>query len=169
MIIIGLGANLPSPAGPPERTLRAALAKLDSEGIRVISCSRFFASEPVPRSDQPLFVNAVAMLATHLTADAVLARLHAIEAAFGRTRRERNEARPLDLDLLDYNGERRAGAAGPLLPHPRLAERAFVLAPLAELAPEWRHPVSGRSAAELLASLTAEDRAGVHPLPLDQG
>jgi 2-amino-4-hydroxy-6-hydroxymethyldihydropteridine diphosphokinase len=160
VILIGLGANLTSPVGPPERTLRAALAEIESAGVRVLACSRFFRSEPVPPSDQPLFVNAVASLATELSPERFLARLHEIEAAFGRVRRERNEARTLDLDLLDYDGLIRGGDQALVLPHPRLDVRAFVLAPLADLAPEWRHPVSHRTAAELLAGLPEEARAG---------
>jgi 2-amino-4-hydroxy-6-hydroxymethyldihydropteridine diphosphokinase len=77
-------------------------------------------------------------------------------------RRERNEARPLDLDLLDYNGIVRSGA-GLLLPHPRLHERAFVLKPLVDVAPEWRHPVLVRAAAELLAALPENARQVVRP------
>jgi 2-amino-4-hydroxy-6-hydroxymethyldihydropteridine diphosphokinase len=87
----------------------------------------------------------------------LLARLHAIEASFGRARRVRNEARPLDLDLIDYDGTVRDGTdGGPVLPHPRAHERAFVLLPLADLAPGWRHPVSGARAAALLAALPAD-------------
>jgi 2-amino-4-hydroxy-6-hydroxymethyldihydropteridine diphosphokinase len=168
VILIGLGANLPSAAGPPESTLHAALAALESQDVHVVARSPFFESEPVPRSDQPLFVNAVAMLATRLSPERLLARLHDVEASFGRVRRERNEARPLDLDLLDYDGLIRVGDTGPVLPHPRLDQRAFVLAPLAVVAPTWRHPVSGRTAAELLATLPGPARAGTRPLKVNE-
>jgi 2-amino-4-hydroxy-6-hydroxymethyldihydropteridine diphosphokinase len=168
VILIGLGANLPSTVGSPEQTLIAALAALASDDVRVVARSRFYESEPVPRSDQPLFVNAVAMIATTLTPERLLARLHEIESSFGRVRRERNEARTLDLDLLDFDGVVRGDYSTPVLPHPRLERRAFVLAPLADIAPDWRHPLSGRSAADLLDALPAADRAGTRPFKVNE-
>jgi 2-amino-4-hydroxy-6-hydroxymethyldihydropteridine diphosphokinase len=164
VILIGLGANLPSSAGPPESTILAALAALESHDVHIVARSRLYVSEPVPPSDQPLFVNAVAIVTTTLTPERLLARLHEIEASFGRVRRERNEARTLDLDLLDFNALVRDSGVAPVLPHPRLDRRAFVLAPLADIAPEWHHPVSGRDAAELLAGLPDPDRAGARPM-----
>ena len=163
MILIGLGGNLPSDAGPPATTIETALTQFRLYGIIVVARSSFYESEPVPRSDQPWFVNAVVRVETALGPDDLLARLHAIEHAFGRVRHERNEARTLDLDLLDYDGVIREDG-GLILPHPRLHERAFVLKPLSEVAPDWRHPVSERSAAELLAELPEEARAAVQPL-----
>ena len=153
MILVGLGANLPHPQhGPPAATLRAALSQFPAENMTVTACSRFFESAPVPVSDQPWFVNAVARIETALDPTQVLAALHRIEAAFGRIRQERWEARILDLDLLDYGGQVRAGPPpAPEIPHPRLAGRAFVLLPLADIAPDWVHPVSQ----EPLATLTA--------------
>jgi 2-amino-4-hydroxy-6-hydroxymethyldihydropteridine diphosphokinase len=109
----------------------------------------------MPPSDQPRFINGVAEVATELAPAELLERLHRIEAAFGRVRLQSNEARVLDLDLLAYRGCISAPGASPILPHPRLAERAFVVLPLAELAPDWRHPVSGLSAAGLVGRLPA--------------
>jgi 2-amino-4-hydroxy-6-hydroxymethyldihydropteridine diphosphokinase len=108
----------------------------------------------VPRSDQPWFVNAVASLATGLTAPDLLAVLQAVEGQFGRVRGERNAARVLDLDLLDHRGQV-TETASLILPHPRLHQRRFVLLPLAEIAPSWRHPVSGLTAEQLLSRLAA--------------
>lgn len=161
MILIALGANLPSPVGPPAKTLRAALAELEKRGVRVLTCSRFFETSPVPASDQPDFVNAVAEVATDLPPDALLGLLHDVEAAYGRTRAETWEARTLDLDLLAYHetvtAENRVKSWGSLvLPHPRLHERHFVLVPLSEVAPAWLHPVWGKTAAALLAELPEE-------------
>ncbi len=157
MILIALGANLPTEAyGPPAAGLTAALALLaEEEGIRVLARSRWWRSAPVPPSDQPWFVNGAARLETTLSPEALLERLLGLERRFGRIRSERNAPRALDLDLLDYDGLvlKSGGPEGLVLPHPRLHERAFVLLPLAELAPAWRHPVSGASAAELLAAL----------------
>lgn len=163
MILIGLGGNLASAVGPPATTIDAALAQFQLYGIVVVARSHFYESEPVPRSDQPWFVNAVARVETALMPDDLLARLHAIEHSFGRVRRERNEARTLDLDLLDYDGLIHNDSTL-TLPHPRLHERAFVLKPLLELAPDWRHPASDMAAADLLAALPESVRAVVRPL-----
>jgi len=153
-VYIGLGANLPSPEyGTPRETIEAAIAALQAKGLAVVARSAFYESEPVPVSDQPWYLNAVVEVATDLSAREVLALLHSVENAFGRVRAIRNEARVLDLDLLDHRGIVRDGPDSPLLPHPRLADRAFVLMPLRDIAPQWRHPVNGRSLAELLESL----------------
>lgn len=151
MILIGLGANLPSRHGGPRETLEAALAALDRDGIRVVRRSPWYRSAPVPASDQPWFVNGVAQLESDLPPDALLARLHAVEAAFGRARSVPNAARAIDLDLLDHDG--RIAQAGPILPHPRLHERAFVLLPLRDLAPDWRHPVTGAGIEAMLRAV----------------
>lgn len=163
MILIALGANLEHPRfGSPRQTCEAALAYLEARGVRVRARSRWYRSAPVPPSDQPWFVNGVAALETDLEPGALLALLHQAEADFGRRRRVRNEARLLDLDLLAYGERVSAPGESPLLPHPRLSERAFVLLPLAELAPDWRHPVSGLSAAEMAAGL--DPGGAVEPL-----
>ena len=163
MILIALGANLDHPRfGPPKATLEAALEALQASGVGVQARSRWYRSAPVPPSDQPWFVNAVASLETGLSPAELLAKLHEIEAAFGRTRLGRNEARVLDLDLLAYHGRVSAPGESPILPHPRLAERAFVVLPLAELAPGWQHPVSGLSASQLASRLSSAET--VEPL-----
>ena len=155
MILIGIGGNLASPRfGSPLDTLAAALVALQAEGIRVITRSAWYRTEPVPRSDQPWFVNAVASLTTHLAARDLLAVLHAVEGQFGRVRSELNAPRVLDLDLLDYEGQV-TDTTSLVLPHPRLHQRRFVLLPLAEIAPSWRHPVSGLTAEQLLSRLAA--------------
>lgn len=153
MIFIGLGANLPSRAGSPRDTLTAALADLARAGVRIVARSGWYETAPVPVSDQPWFVNAVAAVETGLDPAALLALLHAIEADYGRERLAVNGARSLDLDLLAYDEQVNPGPDSPILPHPRLDRRAFVLHPLAELAPDWRHPASGRPIADLLAEL----------------
>jgi 2-amino-4-hydroxy-6-hydroxymethyldihydropteridine diphosphokinase len=160
-IFIAIGANLPHERyGSPRQTLEAALAELGRRGIRTVRLSPWYRTAPVPASDQPWFVNAVAEVASDLAADVVLAELHAVEAAFGRARTVPNAARPIDLDLLDYRGEIAAGGPGrAILPHPRMAGRAFVLRPLADLAPDWRHPVTGQSIGDLLAALPSDQTA----------
>jgi 2-amino-4-hydroxy-6-hydroxymethyldihydropteridine diphosphokinase len=129
---------------------------LEKRGVKIARCSRFFRSAPVPPSDQPWFVNAVAAVDTDLSAGDLLALLHDIEAELGRTRRQRWEARVIDLDLLDYRSIVTGDSppqGEPVLPHPRLAERAFVLLPLKDVAPDWRHPVSHRSVDDLISGL----------------
>ncbi|MBX7200459.1 MAG: 2-amino-4-hydroxy-6-hydroxymethyldihydropteridine diphosphokinase [Rhodospirillaceae bacterium] len=153
-ILIGLGGNLPSWVGAPRITLEAALAALEEAGVRVVARSSWYTSAPVPASDQPWFVNGVVSAETDLGPEALLGVLHGVEAAFGRVREEKNGARTLDLDLLAH-GNTVESAKSPLLPHPRLHERAFVMVPLAEIAPEWRHPVLNRTAAEILAAIPA--------------
>jgi 2-amino-4-hydroxy-6-hydroxymethyldihydropteridine diphosphokinase len=154
-VFIGLGANLPHPDYvTPQATLEAALAELANRGLPAWRVSPWYKSAPVPASDQPWYVNAVAELAPSLAADALLAELHVVEAAFGRVRSVPNAARLIDLDLLDFRGEIAPGEAGKAtLPHPRLAGRAFVLRPLADLSPEWRHPVTGATIGTLVAAL----------------
>ena len=132
-------------------------------GLKLVARSSWWESAPVPVSDQPWYVNGVAEIATDLDPVALLGALHAIEAEFGRVRSVPNAPRVLDLDLLAYGSTVRTGPEAPLLPHPRLAERAFVLKPLAQVGPDWRHPVSGRSLSEMLAALPPGQI--VRPLP----
>ncbi|MEX2643832.1 MAG: 2-amino-4-hydroxy-6-hydroxymethyldihydropteridine diphosphokinase [Acetobacterales bacterium] len=153
MIYIGIGSNLATAYGSPQATCEAALSLLaDRVPVRVQARSPWYRSAPVPASDQPWYVNGVAAVATDLPAEALLAALLGVEGAIGRVRTSRNAPRGIDLDLLDYHGERHEGAAL-VLPHPRMAERAFVLVPLADVAPDWRHPVTGKPLSVLLARL----------------
>lgn len=164
MILVALGANLPGPDGAPAiETCRRAAAALDAlPGLRLRALSRWYATAPIPpRPGVPDYVNGVALLelrpgATAPAPEALLAALQAIEAGAGRVRPYPNAPRTLDLDLLDLDGLVRAGP-DPILPHPRMQARAFVLAPLADIAPCWAHPVLGRSAAELLAGLGPQE------------
>lgn len=161
MILIAVGSNLPVPGfGTPAEICAKALARLDSMGIRIVATSRFYETAPVPLSDQPWYVNGVAAVETGLDAAALLASLHQVEQEFGRVRRERNEARVLDLDLIDYHGVVAAGP--PILPHPRMAERAFVLLPLRDIDPHWQHPVGGRRVEDLIAALPPDQ--AIRPL-----
>lgn len=164
MILIALGANQSSFAGPPEVSFPVALDALAGAGdIVVAALSRLYRSPAWPDPALPEFRNAVARIETDLSAPALLARLHEIETRFGRVRAAVNASRPLDLDLLDYRGEILSGDEL-VLPHPRLHERAFVLLPLADVAPDWRHPVSRLDAATLIASLSQALLNGVEPV-----
>ncbi len=155
MILIALGANLPSAAGPPAATLEAATARLEALGVKILARSHLYETPSWPDPGQPAFVNAVAVVETTLQPVELLALLHGVETAFGRMRSAPNAARTLDIDLLDYDG--RVMTEGVVLPHPRMATRSFVLVPLAEVAPGWRHPLTGQGAGELLAGLADRD------------
>ncbi len=156
MILVAVGSNLPGPHGTPRANCEAALRALDAAGVRVVRRSRWFRTPPWPAAEagrQPWYVNGVIAIETALEPEALLATLHRIETAMGRTRGPEsiNAARPIDLDLIDYDG--RVRDAAPVLPHPRVASRAFVLRPLADVAPDWVHPVTGAPLASLLAGL----------------
>lgn len=157
MILIALGANLLSPFGPPRTTLEEALLELQRRNISVLATSNFYESRAWPDPRDPSFINAVAQIDGKRTPCEILALMREIEIMFGRTGAQRNAPRTLDLDLLDYNGLVEAGP--PILPHPRLSERAFVLVPLSDIAPDWRHPVSGLSVRTLIAALPPEAAA----------
>ena len=153
MILVALGANLSGLAGPPLAQCEAALERLRLAGVAIVARSPWYESTPWPPSDQPRFVNGVAVVETRLPPVQLLAALHEVERGLGRVRGERNAARPIDLDLIDYDGIVLEGPEPPVLPHPRLGDRDFVLRPLADVAPAWRHPVSGLAVGELLARL----------------
>jgi 2-amino-4-hydroxy-6-hydroxymethyldihydropteridine diphosphokinase len=150
---IALGANLPGRFAGPADAVEAAVRRLQSVDIRLISRSRLYRSAAWPDPSDPEFVNAVISVMTDLDASELLERLHALEAEFGRERRQANAPRPLDLDIVDYAGRVSAPGETPVLPHPRMADRAFVLLPLAEIAPDWRHAVTGAAIADLVRAL----------------
>ena len=141
--------------GDPVNTLGEAVRRL-RQVLTVVRQSSWYRSAPVPASDQPWFVNAVLAVETQMPEGELLQMLHETERAFGRVRRRKWEARIIDLDLLAYHNrvtENTDQLSGPVLPHPHMQERAFVLAPIEEIAPEWRHPVSGLRASQLLKKL----------------
>lgn len=153
LAFIALGANLPSPAGAPDATLAAALQPIASLG-RIAARSSLYSTTPVGVSDQPRFLNAVIALETDLAPREFLSSLLSIERSFGRDRTGSipNGPRTLDLDILLY-GDLVLAEPALEIPHPRLAQRAFVLVPLAEIAPGIVDPRSGLTAYRLLANL----------------
>ena len=165
MILVGIGANLPGPDGSaPLVTCQATATALDAlPGLRLAALSRWWESAPIPPlPGAPWFINGVARLEGTAEPAALLAALHGIEARFDRLRPYPNAPRTLDLDLLDVDGVI-IDQPGLVLPHPRLHLREFVLRPLLEVAPGWRHPILG-DAVGLLAAMPAQ---AIRPLPAE--
>ncbi|WP_236545355.1 2-amino-4-hydroxy-6-hydroxymethyldihydropteridine diphosphokinase [Tropicimonas marinistellae] len=180
---ISVGSNVAlGMTGPAELAL-AGIAALDGDETRVVAASRLFATPCVPAGAGPDYINAVVSVSTTLGAGELLSFLHQIEGRFERRREKRWGARTLDLDLLDFGGvvlpdpdvwqswhdlpfDRQTQAAPDrlILPHPRIQDRAFVLIPLCDIAPEWRHPVLDMSAQQMCRDLTEADRSGIVPL-----
>ena len=149
-MVVALGCSLPGSYPSREALLDAALEALEPEGLAVMERSSWWTSAAWPDPAAPAYLNGVALVETGLSAEAVLAALHRIEICFGRVRAEPNAPRTLDLDLIAHGRAVLDGAV--VVPHPRAHERLFVMGPLAQIAPDWRHPVSGRTARDLAAS-----------------
>lgn len=181
--LVAIGSNATSRHGTPRETVEAAIAALDTGPTHVVRASRLYLTPFVPAGREPDVVNAVVLVETALEPRDLLARLHEIEAAFDRARGERWTSRTLDLDIVAM-GERVLPDAATLegwiglpleeqmqrapdqliLPHPRLQDRSFVLVPAADVAPDWRHPVSGLTIREMRDARPSEEVDAVRPL-----
>lgn len=180
---VALGGNLPSDVGPPDQTLAAAITALENADIAVRARSRFFATPCFPAGAGPDYVNAVIEVECSLSPEDLLGVLHEVEAKFHRKREQRWGMRTLDLDLLSFGDqvwpdllayeawrnlppEDQINHAPDqlILPHPRLQDRAFVLVPLCDIAPEWVHPVLKRTARNLCGALPPDGIRAVQPL-----
>ena len=144
-VIVALGCNDKGAWRDCREALAAALARFRSEGIDVLLRSSWWRSSAWPDPDDPPFLNGVVIVRTAHDPHALMAALGRIEEAFGRRREARNAPRTLDLDLIAY-GRLSGDLDGLILPHPRAADRKFVMGPLAEIAPTWEHPGGGRAA-----------------------
>ena len=183
LAIIGLGSNMLRDREGPVQILQSALTQLMVESVVLKATSQFYATPCFPAGAGPDYVNAAALLETSLTPADLLEHLHRIEALMGREREARWGQRTLDLDLLAYGDAIAPDLAGYLqwrdlplaaqatdapshliLPHPRLQDRAFVLVPMNDIAPDWRHPVTQRSTRQMLADLAAAEIAQIVPL-----
>ena len=168
MIIIALGSNMPGLWGSPKQTIIQALNKLDDNGIHVISVSEAYHTVPYGLTSEIPFVNAVAIATTPMPPLALLRVLKRIEANSGRSRSQKLEPRTLDLDIIAYheriyNWKTHGNFSGlrVVLPHPQAHSRAFVLRPLAELAPSWHHPVFGLTARGLLGKPAVRETGAI--------
>lgn len=162
MIFVGMGSNQGGVAGRPAEMLEAALGRMAQRGILVSRQSALYRTDSEPDPSEPKFLNMVVQVNSHLGPSLLLKQLHAVETELGRRRRVQNEPRSIDLDLLDYDGRihSHTGDKGaPVLPHPRLFQRSFVLRPLNEICPNWRHPVTGKSGYTLLRALARPNSA----------
>lgn len=183
--LVAFGANLPFGQDEPAQTIRAALPVLAKEGLVPLGVSRFYATPCFPAGAGPDYVNAAAVLGCPPDADlaSILLRLHRVEAHFGRERAQRWGMRTLDIDLLAMGdsvvpdpetqdrwrhlpaeAQIRTTPDQLILPHPRMQDRAFVLVPLADVAPDWVHPRLGLTVRQMLAALPKSDQDAVKPL-----
>lgn len=184
--IVALGANLPLSAQNLWTTLRSTLGILHKHSdISICSTSRFWRTPAFPAGSGPDYANAVALVSSKVSPTELLQLLHRVEADYGRDRTKgRWSARVLDLDLVAFdnmilpdvphlehwinlplNQQKTKAPDRLILPHPRLQDRAFVLAPMAEIVPDWRHPLTGRTVAQMLADLPPDALAGIQPMP----
>ena len=151
------GSNLKSETyGPPISNCEAAFEQISQNRVDILRQSSWYETVPIPASTQQNFVNGVVAVKTNLDSSQLLDVLLAIEIEMGRQRLVPNAARIIDLDLLSFNAKI-IDSDRLTLPHPRLTERAFVVQPIAEIAPDWRHPISGLLITEILAGLTDQD------------
>ncbi|MEX0318498.1 MAG: 2-amino-4-hydroxy-6-hydroxymethyldihydropteridine diphosphokinase [Ruegeria sp.] len=182
-VLLAAGANLPFGENCPKLTLRHAVFALSQAGVVIRAVSRFFSTPCFPAGAGPDYVNAAFEVETEADPETLLQMLHRIEHTFGRARAQRWGMRTLDLDVVAWQNrvlpdraeydrwqslppeqQIKATPDRLILPHPRLQDRAFVLVPLADIAPDWRHPVLGQTVREMLAALPDEDVSAVTPL-----
>ena len=152
MILVAIGSNISGPWGTPQQSVQHAFMAMDIDGLKLVKASRLLLTAPFGKPNQPPFVNAVALIETHLPPLALLQKLHAIERMAGRRRVLHWGPRTLDLDIIDYHGLIRHSQKL-VLPHPGIAERIFVLKPIAEMTGKWRHPTTRLTAQEMLSKL----------------
>lgn len=165
MILIAVGANLPTLSGSkPFETCLAAVGEVRQIlGLRFVALSSWYRSVAIPRSEQPNYCNGVIRLEGEPAPRELLEALQEIETRHGRQRPSHHDSRTLDLDIIDLNGAIRA-IPMPVLPHPRAHLRAFVLRPIMDVAPSWRHPTLRQSVSSLLSELPPQ---GIEPWSAD--
>lgn len=182
-LLVALGSNLHSDVGSPSETLQQAISDLENSGAVIRAKSRFYRTPAVPADSGPDFINAALLADAPWSALETITRFHEIEAGLGRRRTGRWEQRIIDMDLLAYGDEIRPNVAtvrtwmqlpadkqqetAPgqlLLPHPRMHERAFVLVPLADVAPDWVHPITRHSVVEMRDALPADALEVIVPI-----
>lgn len=181
--LVALGSNEERLFGGAKAIVEQAIVALGQAGVPVLAQSRLYATPCFPAGSGPDFVNAVVRLESRLPPADLLALLHMLEAKFRRVREKRWGPRTLDLDLLAVGGtilpdkvtqrywmdlpvgrQLREAPEALILPHPRLQDRAFVLIPLADVAPDWRHPGTGKTVADMVAALPSAEKTEIRPI-----
>ncbi|UWR22898.1 2-amino-4-hydroxy-6-hydroxymethyldihydropteridine diphosphokinase [Sulfitobacter sp. S190] len=179
-LLVAVGSNRASTSGGPVEIIQAGFEAIENRGAAIRACSRFYRTPAFPAGNGPDFVNAAIVLDAPWSPQQAVEVLHEVESLMGRTRRERWGERTLDLDLLGVGqtvlpdaqthaywrnlpleAQMQQTPTQLIVPHPRLHERAFVLVPLADVAPDWVHPVLGRSVREMCDDLPSQARAEV--------
>lgn len=158
MKLVALGSNLPSPHGSPADNVRLAAKLLEIYDFKIVARGDLYETAPVPVSDQPDFINTVIQVDFSGTPEQAIATCLNVEREMGRVRGTKNEARVIDIDIIAWNNLVRSDS-DLTLPHPRMHERAFVLYPLCDIAPEWVHPLQQLRAVELKMGLPP---SGIH-------
>ena len=158
MIYIGIGSNLNGKNNQtPLQNCQKALVELKKE-VNICKISSWYKSEPIPVSNQPWFINGVIEISTNKSSLDLLEFILSIEEVFGRVRKKKNEARILDLDIIDYKKKILYIKNKLIIPHPRMHERSFVLQPLSELNPKWMHPIKKKGIKELIRNLNDKQK-----------
>ena len=158
MIYIGIGSNLNGKNNEtPLENCKKALIEIKKE-TNICKISSWYKSEPIPISNQPWYVNGVVEIKTNKSSMELLNFILNIEEFFGRVRNKKNEARILDLDIIDYKGKILYKEKKLIIPHPRMHERSFVLQPLSELNPKWMHPIKKKGIKELIRNLNDKQK-----------
>lgn len=182
-MLVAVGSNMDSAQGSPTETIRAGIMELERVGGVIRSTSRLFSTPAFPVGSGPDYVNGALVVEADWSAQDALERLHAVEAALGRRRVVRWGQRVIDMDLLAVDNtvnpdpasarkwmdlpldqQQKTAPDQLILPHPRMHERAFVLVPLADVAPDWVHPILNQSVLQMLDALPAQDLAQIVPL-----
>lgn len=185
-VLVLLGSNATSTLADSASIVRDALDSLSGRSLRITRIGNYYSTACFPAGAGPDFINVAAGLETDLSPNEVLARLHEVEAEFGRERPSRWAPRTLDIDLIAYGSEvapnlpvlqhwmdlpldeqKRVAPDELILPHPRMHERAFALIPLADISSDWRHPVVGKTIGEMVHDLPEEEKMGVLPYDMD--
>ena len=158
MIYIGIGSNLNGKNNEtPLQNCKKALIELKKE-VDICKISSWYKSEPIPVSNQPWFINGIIEISTDKSSLDLLEFILSIEKVFGRVREKKNEARILDLDIIDYKKKILYIKNKLIIPHPRMHERSFVLQPLSELNPKWMHPIKKKGIKELIRNLNDKQK-----------
>ena len=158
MIYIGIGSNLNGKNNEtPLQNCKKALVELKKE-VNICKISSWYKSEPIPVSNQPWFINGAIEISTNKSSLDLLEFILSIEEVFGRVREKKNEARILDLDIIDYKKKILYIKNKLIIPHPRMHERSFVLQPLSELNPKWMHPIKKKGIKELIRNLNDKQK-----------